>query len=339
MAAAQGQETPSAAPSADMQPSTAQSSDASPDKAGKKEKWQVVPPTGAPNAVLWKDPGNIAALNLFEGQGGPDHHPQPPLEFVEEDKNGSNPKFDIADADGNKWRVKVGAEARPEVVASRLLWAVGYFANDDYFVHGSQVSGVHMERQSASIHSDGQIINARYERRPGKEKKIGIWQWKNNPFIGSREFNGLRVMMAMMNGWDLKDENNAVYQDEKTGQQIYLASDIGATFGTNGLAISRSKGRGNVESFEKSKFITRTSNSSVDFATPSKPTSVLLVSLGFTITNFAGRAGMEWIGRDIPTDDVRWIASLLGQLSHQQLEDAFRAGGFNQASAMRLSLL
>jgi hypothetical protein len=37
---------------------------------------------------------------------------------------------------------------------------------------------------------------------------------------------------------------------------------------------------------------------------------------------------MEWIGRNIPIADARWMASQLKQLSHQQLVDAFRAGHF-----------
>ena len=39
-------------------------------------------------------------------------------------------------------------------------------------------------------------------------------------------------------------------------------------------------------------------------------------------------ARYDWIGQDIPREDARWIGSLLGQLSHQQLADAFRAGNF-----------
>ena len=31
-------------------------------------------------------------------------------------------------------------------------------------------------------------------------------------FPDTRKFNGLRVMMALMNSWDLKDENNAIYE-------------------------------------------------------------------------------------------------------------------------------
>ena len=47
---------------------------------------------------------------------------------------------------------------------------------------------------------------ARLKRDPDDLKKLGIWQWKNNPLQGTREFNGLRTLMAVINNWDLKDE-------------------------------------------------------------------------------------------------------------------------------------
>jgi hypothetical protein len=40
------------------------------------------------------------------------------------------------------------------------------------------------------------------------------------------------------------------------------------------------------------------------------------------------RLGLQWIGKNIPREDARWVGSLLCQLSHQQLVDAFRAGHF-----------
>ena len=40
------------------------------------------------------------------------------------------------------------------------------------------------------------------------------------------------------------------------------------------------------------------------------------------------RSGMDWIGNNIPRQDAHWVGVLLGQLSHQQLVDAFRAGNF-----------
>ena len=81
---------------------------------------------GAP--VLWREPVDIASRNLYYGPGGATHVPSGSFTFEQEDMNGSNPKFDVSDQDKVEWRVKLGEEARPEVVASRLIWAVGYFA-------------------------------------------------------------------------------------------------------------------------------------------------------------------------------------------------------------------
>jgi hypothetical protein len=279
------------------------------------------------NPVLWHDPGEISSLDLFNGEGGKDGMPTAPLTFESEDHNGTNPKFDVRDGNGKKWRVKLGPEARPEVVASRLLWAVGYFVNDDYVLESVDVTNLHISR-GEKLAKDGHIEMARFARKPGGQKKIGIWEWKQNPFTGKREFNGLRVMMAVMNNWDLKDINNAVYEDKKSGREIFLTSDVGATFGTNGLVLPISHSKGDLDSYKKSKFITRVTDTEVDFSTPKKPTGFLLETVGAGAKQYAMRSGLDWIGNNIPREDARWMGSLLSQLSHQQLVDAFRAGRF-----------
>ena len=276
------------------------------------------------NPVLWHDPGAISTLNLYDGQGGKDGQPAAPFKFESEDMEGTNPKFDARDANGTKWRVKLGDEARPEVAASRLLWAVGYFVNDDYVITSARVEGLHLER-GAKHARDEEIKDARFEKKPNQQKKIGIWKWKENPFNGTREFNGLRVMMAVMNNWDLKDVNNAVYSDKSSDRHIFLASDIGATFGTNGLSWTKDRSKGDVDTFQKSKFITRQTDSTVDFGTPAAPAKVLAVKA----KQYQMRRDLEWIGKGIPITDARWIGSLLKQLTHEQLVDAFRAAHFS----------
>ena len=275
------------------------------------------------NPVLWHDPGAITSLDLFYGQGGKDGQPAPPFKFVAEDMHGTNPKFDARDAQNNKWRVKLGNEARPEVVASRLLWAVGYFVNDDYVLESAEVENLHLTR-GADMVADGHLDDARFAKKPEGQKKIGIWRWKENPFSGSKELNGLRVIMAVMNNWDLKDVNNAVFEDKKSGQDIFLVSDIGATFGTNGMSFSMGRSKGDLGTFEKSKFITHRTDVDVDFATPALPNPVIAAD----INEYKRRREIEWIGKNIPIADARWIGVMLKQLSHQQLVDAFRAGRF-----------
>ncbi len=289
-----------------------------------------LPASAVRNPVLWHQPRDIAGLDLFYGQGGKDKQPAAPFVFLEEDDNGTNPKMDVRDANGKKWRVKEGEEARPEVVASRLLWAMGYYANDDYLVHEAAVSGVKMKRGSDDL-KHGKLTDVRFSRKPSGQNKIAIWEWKTNPFNGTREFNGLRVMMAVMNNWDLKDVNNSVYSDKETGSQIFLVNDVGATFGANGVTFTRARSKGNIDSFRESKFISRLTDTEVDFSTPKAPTGILIASFGTSVKGYASRAALDWIGNNIPRAHAQWMGSLLGQLTHAQLVDAFRAGGFPDA--------
>lgn len=326
--AIQANQTPKAGEdrkSADQQQAGSADSDTG-DKAT-KDNHAPVNAAELSHPVLWHDPGRIASLDLYYGQGGKDGMPVAPFTFESEDHNGTNPKFDVRDGNGKKWRVKLGVEARPEVVASRLLWATGYFVNDDYVLESAYVSNLHLQRGD-SMAKHGHIEDARFARKPTGQKKIGIWKWKENPFSGTREFNGLRVMMAVMNNWDLKDDNNAVFADKKTGSDIFLTSDIGATFGTNGLSWTVARSKGNIGTFKSSKFIERATDTEVDFGTPKPPTAFLIETAGLEAKQFAMRKGLDWIGKNIPREDARWIGSLLSQLSHQQLIDAFRAGQF-----------
>ena len=125
------------------------------------------------NPVLWHDPGQISSLDLFYGQGGKDHQPEPPFTFESEDHNGTNPKFDVHDAKDKKWRVKLGEEARPEVVASRLMWAMGYYVNDDYVLASADINDLHIQR-GADRAKGGHITEARFSRKPSGQKKLGI---------------------------------------------------------------------------------------------------------------------------------------------------------------------
>src|SRR6185437_15680338 len=116
------------------------------------------------------DPGDISSKDLVYGQGGEDGQPKPPFTFLGEKKHDSNPKFDVRDANGHSWRVKLGAEARPEIVASRLLWAVGYFTENDYVLARATVPGLHLHHTAHSVENGDQVVNARFARKPDGEK-------------------------------------------------------------------------------------------------------------------------------------------------------------------------
>jgi len=299
-------------------------------------------------AVLWRDPTDIATRNLLEGPGGKDHEPHPPFTFDKEDMKGSNPKFDVRDSDGVKWKVKLGVEAKPETVASRLIWAVGYFANEDYFLPEFRANGMpaHLQRGNSFVEADGSIKNVRLKRESKDEKKIGTWQWRKNPFTDTRELNGLRVMMAVINNWDLKDDNNAIYREKGTDAQapetVYLVSDLGSSFGTTNF-IASDKGKGNLEAYVHSKFIRKGEESTgnfVDFEDPKRPAPFI----AFNAPEFLSRVNLEWIGRHLPKADAQWTGQLLAKLSHDQIRDAFRAAQYTPeeveafASALELRI-
>jgi hypothetical protein len=281
-------------------------------------------------AALWVNPTDIASRNLFYGPGGKEDQPPTKFTFMDEDLHGTNPKFDVRDENGVKWRVKLGPEARPETVASRLLWAVGYSANEDYFVSDLHVDQMRpLKRGQKLVGPDGSVHDVRLKRYSTDDKKVGDWSWKQNPFTGTRELNGLRVMMALMNNWDLKNINNSIYK-ETNGDGLdpvyqYVVSDLGASFGTTGLKIPIKDAKGNLSAYSRSKFILRINSQYVDFAVPSRASLLCLADP----KQYDMRLHLRWIGQHIPRADARWMGQLLSQLSADQIRDAFRAAGYS----------
>lgn len=284
-------------------------------------------------AMLWHDPVDLSSRNLFYGPGGQAHQPHGKFVFVKEDLDGTNPKFVVRDQDGVKWKVKLGNEARPETVASRMAWAVGYYANEDYFLRDLHVEGMpfRLHRGQNLVARDGTMHNVRLKRED--EKKAGTWQWRNSPFTGSRELNGLRVLMALMNNWDLKDENNGVYKDGK--EYVYMVSDLGASFGSASRTWPKEKSKGDLNSYQRSKFFRKVSDDSVSFQTPGRSSLIYVLNP----KEYFERIRLEGIGRKIPREDARWMGHLLARLSPAQIRDAFRAAAYEPAEVDAFSAI
>jgi hypothetical protein len=293
-----------------------------------QEADRAIVESGSKPDALWRYPDDIASRNLFYGPGGKQHEPHGPFTFVKEDLNGTNPKFVVKDRDGEKWKVKLGQEARPETAASRLTWAAGYFADEDYLVPVLRVRDMpsRLKRGQEFINPDGSMSDARLKREPEDEKKVGEWRWRNAPFVGAREFNGLRVMMALINNWDLKDTNNTIRERHGPSgpERMYLVSDLGATFATARRDWPVIKAKGNLDSYRQSKFILDVTPYYVNFAVPGRPSIPILVNP----QSYFGRLRFRWIGRGIPREDARWMGQLLARLSREQIRDAFRGAGY-----------
>jgi hypothetical protein len=293
----------------------------------------TVPPQSASRSrvVLWHEP-DATHQDLFYGPGGVNHQPDTheTFTFVGEDLDGSHPKFDVVDGHGVHWKVKLGAEARPETVATRLVWAAGYAADQDYFADEIHVDNMpaHLHRGQQLIEPNGLVRHVRLKRNSNERRNVGIWAWRQNPFTGTRELNGLRVLMALINNWDLKDINNAIYEEKGNGddgerEQVFEVKDLGLSFGSTGLERT-TDANGNLEAYRKTSFITHLTPDTVTFATPRRPDWIVLANA----PEFFKRLKLLWIGRAIPRGDARWIGSVLSKIPPDSIRDAFRAAGY-----------
>ena len=286
--------------------------------------------------ILWEDPFATGARNLIYGSGGQAHQPASTVfDFSEEQMSGSTPKFKVIDSAGTSWKVKLGVEAKPETVATRFVWAAGYATDEDYFLPDIEIRNLpaHLHRGERYRLPGGKFKDARLERDISSEKTAGIWRWKDSSFVGTREWNGLRVLMGLINNWDVKDVNNSVYTRKSDGdagpdaRYIYVISDLGATFGPNRLDLGHKRNKGDLKHYARTHFVHKTRPDTVSFSAPAPPSLAIMILNPFT---YIGRRRLTWIGHDIPRQDARWMGTILGRLTPGQIRDAFRAGGYSR---------
>ncbi|MFY9554195.1 MAG: hypothetical protein WAV47_05680 [Blastocatellia bacterium] len=266
--------------------------------------------------TVWHDPGAVEGLDFVNGKGGAKLAPRPPFTFLEEDSAGTNPKINVRDASGQTWGVKWGSEIHSEVFASRLVWAAGYYVEATHFVKTGKIQGVgRLSRAKKYVASDGTFTNARFElKEKGISKETGkeSWRWDRNPFVGTRELNGLKIMVMLTSNWDPKDQredssNTAIYTKKKTGKVTYLLSDWGATMGKWGGVLSREKWDCEGYSNQGRKFVTGVENDMVRFG-------------------YDGKREHD-IRDNIRISDVKWVLGLIGRISDAQIRAGLVASG------------
>jgi hypothetical protein len=279
----------------------------------------TVPPLEAPLAELWQSPNApgaqpIAARDLFNGPWGPGRAPDPHAvyTFVDRKQHGTNPGITVVDPKGREWHVKQpphtdqGAEGPIEVALSRVLSAIGYHQPPVYFVPFVTVkdsSGTHVEP------------GGRFRLSEKSIKAVHSWSWQQNPFVGTRPYQGLLVILAMFASSDIKNENNVLYDVEKPGEgqakHWYVVRDLGTALGETGRLAPL---RGNPDIFERQPFI-------------------LDVKDGYVRFNYRG--WHQELFRQIAPIDLAFASDLMEQLTDHQWIDAFRAGGFTPLEANR----
>ena len=267
-------------------------------------------PGGATNvAQLWREPVDLETRDLLTGPATGAPKPEPAqFTFIKADQAGHSPGYDVRDRNGVEWSVKLGTEAQTEVVASRILWAIGYHQVPTFYLTDWKMEGG----------PEGNPGPGRFRPTLPNAKVVGEWAWAENPFAHTQPFKGLIVANLIINNWDWKTSNNKIYDilsADGTGERRYVVRDLGASFGkSDAPALARVLGariaqgnRNNLEDFEEQGFIKAVNGNRVEF-------------------DYGGI--YQHITDVVTVDDVVWTCRLLARLSDDQWQAAFTAAGY-----------
>ena len=136
-------------------------------------------------------------------------------------------------------------------------------------------------------------------------------KFNDNPFVGTNELQGLKMMLVFMTNWDVLDLQNKVL--DVGDERHYIVSDLGSKFGklgNNNLPVIYRMGSkvGNPNAYSKTTFVKDVKNGEVRLAYKGKNRSLFK---GFTVSQ------------------ASWLANLPRSLSDKQISDAFRAANYS----------
>jgi hypothetical protein len=280
---------------------------------------------------IWHHIDREEANDFRYGPGGPEYLPAPPFEFVEEVKTGSHPCVAVHDARKRLWRVKWGYEAKPEAFCVRFAAACGYFAEITHYLPSGRINGVtEVTRAREMIGEDGSFTDARFELEDRSVRMLfdeHSWAWHDNPFVGTRQLDGLKIIVMLLSNWDSKDRrdvsrgsNTAIFEypvSRLSSEARYLITDWGGAMGKWGSTVV-SRGRWDVDGFEAQTpgFIAAVRNGVVDF----------------------GYQGQRpEIGHGIPVEHVRWFYRRARRISESALRTGLLVSGATEEEARRFA--
>ena len=269
------------------------------------------------------------------------------------DMGGKTPKFgckitSVVNADGtvqtltadmddsDPIKVKFGAndnEVYAEIVATRLMWAMGYYADSWFSVKvecnkcpENPVSG--SGTPATRTYYPATIVRKhKGHKMTDKDKPDQGWSWKELDADNGRpayERDGLKLLAAFMKHSDNKPPQQRLSCDKVNIDQsanpfkvscegpMMLVQDVGATFGGGGWFTGNDSAKINLDIWSHKSLWNKAGTD----AAPKQCQATLKKSL-------TAHDGLS--NPDISEDGRRFDAGLMCQLSDKQIEDLFRA--------------
>jgi hypothetical protein len=153
------------------------------------------------------------------------------------------------------------------------------------------------------------------------------WAWHDNPFVGTRQLDGLKIVVMLLSNWDSKDRrvvsrgsNTAIFEhrvSRLSSEARYLITDWGGAMGKWGMTPV-SRGRWDVDGFEEQTpdFITGVYGDVVDFG-------------------YQGQRSE--IGRSIPIAHVQWFYRKVRRITEPALRMGLLVSGATEEEATRFA--
>jgi hypothetical protein len=278
--------------------------------------------------ALWTEPRPPTPSHWTWGPGGQEMAPRPPFAFVKERFGGSNPKVEVRDAADRRWVVKFGSEAHTDTFAARFVSAMGYAAEPTFYVEHGTIEGIRgLKRAKHFVSRDGTFRGGRFKLHgKGSADDDGneTWSWNANPFVGSRELGGLKILVMLTSNWDTKDardgkgnSNTGIIHTDSKAQ--YAVTDWGATLGKYGTFFRRNRWDWGGYRIQTANFVKMSKDGALEWGFKGKHTQDIT-------------SGVE-------VADVIWLDHYLSLITDEDLTAGFSASGASQPVAREYTRL
>lgn len=246
-----------------------------------------------------------------------------PCDYLDKTLEGSSPKFACALRDGDEVKVKFGGangEVYGEVLATRLLWALGFGADAMFPVNvvcdGCPAEFGGILRQGNESRFDPAVIERKMAGTEWPTTADSAWSWKELDEIppgrrgASRAHrDALKLLAVFLQHSDSKPRQQRILcldapprSPETCRQPFLMINDLGLTFGRASRTNANSTSSVNLEAWRRTPVW--------------KDTSRCIGNLPRSLTGTLDDPVISEQGR-------QFLADLLAQLSDQQIRDLF----------------